>query len=692
MLSSRNVDLEGKLLSLMRDNDPVCAALEIAKRKPELVVNCPDSLHDFINKLIATLCVDNEPFTWDGHEYLIEPYKAVHVIGDKNEEGHSVVLMTGAQIGKTVMAMLTMVWLACRFWGKYFGYFFPDAAMSAITSGVRFKPLCLSIPEIAPLWGEDPGSQGKLKKKSDAQRVRSIGPSQIFFSFMGGKTSTESIPLTGMCFDEVRRMLDSEIELATERMSHSSYPFDVKISTAGYPEVTIDRYFRRSTQNKFHTECKCPGGDGIVLADHFPNCVGERLPGVTPSLSGLPQYFWICPRCNEPIANPRVGRWVPHNPKARALGFHIPQILSSRQTAGRIYTSFLEATDIIEFYNSKLGVPHITAEAQIVNPEILRRTVDDKLRWAQPSGQFPRNCAMGVDQMLGFNVIVIRCWGDVMANGMRESRLVHLEWIENPGDHLFDPWQRCGELMDIYDVGICVADSMPNANEALRFANDPKRRGKVFLADYSYEAQTGEDIAVWGDKVAQDPNRKADKEIKSKFRVRISRFHAIEWNLMRYVHRIKRQPNERGLLGMLPDRLKRMQKSFICELFWKHLQAVARRKIHVIENINIGGTQHRIDQGKIKMVFENVGCDPHFLHADLYAELALTRLSHGGGAFSDYAVKDTGPNAHEFIQDQIHLEHWRCKLCGITVAAPPGTSPQEIAEKSGFAECEAKKN
>lgn len=674
----------------MRAGDPELAAYELINNIPDIVKNCPDSLEEFVNRMMGILKVDNELFTWVGHEYLIEPYRAVHVVGDRNEEGHAVTLMTGAQVGKTVMAMLTMVWLACRFWGKYLGYFFPDRDMAMITSSVRFKPLCLSIPAIAPLWGENPLSDDKTKKKSDAQRVRSIGASQIFFGYMGGKTSTESIPLMGMVFDEVRRMLDSEIELATERMSHSPYPFNVKISTAGYPEVTIDRYFRRSTQHKFHSACKC--SDGIVLVDHFPNCVGERAPGLTPGLASLPRFFWVCPRCNEPIINPRTGKWIPHNPTAKDPGYHIPQILSSRQSAAKIFNAYMEATDIIEFYNSKLGKPHITAEAQIVNPDILRLTVDDKLRWAAPSGVYPRNCAMGVDQMLGFNVVVIRRLGEVMANGMRESVLVHLEWIEEPGNLEFDPWVRCAELIKIYDVGCCVIDSMPNANEALRFANSEGLRGKVFLADYSYEAQTGEDIAIWGDKVLSDPNRKADKEIKSKFRVRISRFHALEWNLMRYVKRIKRQPHERALIGLHPDRLKKMVKSFVCDLFWKHLQSVARRKIHVIESINIGGQQHRIDQGKIKMVFENVGCDPHYLHADTYCELALTRISEGGGAFSDYAVADKPKDTdHRFIQDAVHLDHWRCEACGITVAAPMGTTPSEVAAKAGMAECEAAK-
>jgi len=643
---------------------------------PELVKNCPDNLYDFVNKIIGTLLVDNEPFTFDhGHEYLIEPYKAVAARGKHDDEGDRVVLMCGAQVGKTVMAMLAEIWMALHWWGKYFGYFFPDRDMAMITSGVRFKPLCMSIPEIRPIWGEDPTSDDKKSaKKTDAQRVRSIGPSQIFFSYMGGKTSTESIPMLGMVFDEVRKMLDGDRERARERMSHSPYPFEIDISTAGYPEVTIDGEFRRSNMHKFHTRCKC--AEGVVLADVFPACVGEQS-FTNPKYANQGKHFWICPTCGE-VVNPRDGKWISHNPDVKAKGYHIPQILSPRQTAGKIYDAFLNATDLTEFYNSKLGIPHLAKDAQIVNLDILRATVDTDLRWPEMTGQYPRNCAMGVDQMMGFNCVVIREWGPKMLNGMRESHLVHVEWIADPNVPDFDPWERCSELMVKFDVGFCVVDSMPNANEALRFALKEGHRGRVFLADYSFEARKGEDICVWEDKVIADPNRKADKDIKSKYRVRISRYHGIEWNLMRYVNRIKRQPHEKGLLGLLPDKQRKMMRDFICPTFWKHLMAVARRKV-VIDEL----------QDKFKMVFENVGLDPHFLHADFYCELALTRIKDlGDGAFGEYskAMQPVG-TVHNFEQNTINPEHWHCTRCQLAIAVPAGMSPGEMAAKAGFEEC-----
>jgi hypothetical protein len=90
------------------------------------------------------------------------------------------------------------------------------------------------------------------------------------------------------------------------------------------------------------------------------------------------------------------------------------------------------------------------------------------------------------------------------------------------------------------------------------------------------------------------------------------------------------------------------------------------------------------------MVFENIGLDPHFLHADLYAELALTRVADPDTRpFADYRVKaqkKAAETEHEWAV-QSNPAHVRCEKCGLTVVVPPGGSAQERAEKLGYAEC-----
>ncbi len=620
------------------------------------------------------LLVDNRPFKWKGHSYLIDPYRSIEIVGQESEHGAEFVWMCGAQVGKTIAGFILLIWLALKFWGQYVGYFLPDKSMADSFSQVRFKPMAERLPEIAPFWGKDPTTDGE---EADKVRIRSIGPSKLFFSYMGGKTSTESIPMLAVIFDEVRRMMEGDIERALERCSHSPFPIRFFYSTAGYPDANIDRRFRMSTQNKFHSRCNCR--EGVVLSDHFPACIGSRDGLTGPQFKGYPDYFYVCPTCKEPVHNPRRGEWLEHNPGAFGIGFHIAQTLSSLQTASTIYKAFSEAMDIQEFYNSKLGIPYLAPESRIVDNDILRATVNPDLRWPVKTGIYPQRCAMGVDQMGLFNVVTIRTWGAKDALGQAKSQLVHLEWIEAD-----DPWERCGELMKLFDVRYCVVDALPNYNEAFRFAK--KFRGRVWLADYSYTPDGIKEICEWLDKPRDtEKQKRASTETKNKYRVRIARYQGIEWNLLSYVEGRKTQPHERGLIAEVKDNRGIAQPVFICaDLFWTHLQKVARRKITVDEL-----------QGKFKMVFENIGLDPHFLHADLYSELALSRLSPDDNkAFSVYRPDEPvapEPGRITSIHDWEELTstgQYKCRNCKVSVQVRGGMSPDDTALQVGFDKCE----
>lgn len=643
----------------------------LVQSKPEIARNVPDNLFDFAEQLrLGGLKVDNYPFRWEGFEYLIEPYKSLRVTGEEDLEGFTSVWMCGAQVSKTTTAFITLVWLALRFWGRYFGYYLPDREMAQNFSAERFKPMVKAIPDIRPLWGADP-SNDESEKQTDKKGVRSIGPSKIIFSYMQGVTSTEGWPLLGVIFDEVRRMMDGDIERTEERMSHSPYPINIKMSTAGYPDVNIDKAFKKSRQNKFHSKCRCK--DDVVLADVFPDCIGEKSQGMTAAFRDLPRYFYVCPICKEIVVNPREGHWVPHNPLAKWNGWHIPQTLSCAQTPEKILTAFQECKDIQEFYNSKLGVAYISKEALLVTEAILRSTINPDLKWLKEG----RNFAMGIDQMGGFNVIVIRYRGPKTDLGKGKSRLAHIEIVWDD-----DPWKRCDELMEQFDVSICVADSVPNFNEARRFAK--RWPGRVFLAEYNYTPETGDDdICEWGDRPKETASeKKAAPEIKNKFRVRINRYLGLEWNLMLFVHRLKEQPHERGLVAEIQDTIGRKQTVFICQdVFWVHQQKLARRK-----KVNE-------ETGETKMEFENIGLDPHFAHADLYAELALSRVRDELAlrAFGEYAQKVPKPGDDQKGLHPFSVlpngQHYKCTVCGITVAPAPGQTPQEAAELGGFYDC-----
>ena len=68
------------------------------------------------------------------------------------------------------------------------------------------------------------------------------------------------------------------------------------------------------------------------------------------------------------------GIWVPAVPTASVKGFHVSQLCSTRISPYRLAISAIRArtrvADEQEFYNSKLGLPHIVADAAITEDEI----------------------------------------------------------------------------------------------------------------------------------------------------------------------------------------------------------------------------------------------------------------------------------------------------------------------------------
>ena len=289
--------------------------------------------------------IDRHGFDWEVHRYLPPLYEAVRAVPSE-QAGLDLTVIKGAQIGATIWAMMALLFLARRFPAAQLGYFLPDQSMSQLFSVNRFKPLLESNAEVKRLLGSE--QQG-----TNNTRLRTLGDASIYFSYMGGTTSTESLPLLGIFFDEVRRMAHTDIGLAEQRISHSPLPVNIKLSTAGYPDADIAAYYGRTDEREWHTRCACP--DGVILADEWPACLhinGERV-------------SYRCPRCQTAIANPQDGQFVAHHPERSLIGFRIPQTLSLAplHQPGALWAKYIDPqTDRGEFYRSP-GRPYVNRSA-----------------------------------------------------------------------------------------------------------------------------------------------------------------------------------------------------------------------------------------------------------------------------------------------------------------------------------------
>lgn len=219
---------------LMRQHATLTATRSSPSARHLPLLDVPETiLYDFVTR--RRFLIDRQPFDWRAHRYQIPLYEAFTLCPGQ-DEGLTLTIIKGAQIGASVWAMLGLLFVALKFPGSWAGYFLPDKGMTEVFSGNRFKPLVESNPAIAPLLG----ATGGRTEGENSKRLRNLGPSSILFSYMEGKTSTESAPLLAIIFDEVRKMTPQQIGLAEERISHSPYPVNIKLSTAGFPEADID--------------------------------------------------------------------------------------------------------------------------------------------------------------------------------------------------------------------------------------------------------------------------------------------------------------------------------------------------------------------------------------------------------------------------------------------------------------------
>jgi len=570
-----------------------------------------------------------QPFTWEDHAYQVEPFSDTHP---------DIVFQWAAQTGKSAYLLALLTWLSLRFWSSSFAIYYPDFFLPLTFSENRFKPFIESNSTLMPFLGS---KEGEKKDSDNSKKIKTIGPSKLFFLSIQATTATEGLALKAVLFDEVRKMSASDIQRAEERTSHEENPFNIKASTPLFPKADINSYFLESDERYFHSACRCL--DGVVLSDVFPDCLGD-LRKATPQLKGkvihaytqagidflsqaqgfdeknpvrYPLAFYHCPRCGEIIPRPgRNGKWIAKKTSAWIHGYQVSQILSPTCSAGRMLHAWETSKDRQEFYNSKLGMPYVDQTAKIVTLTHLEASENNDLSW-KTSGQ---NTAMGVDGMDGYNCGIIK---ERSPDG--KIRIISLFVII--GD---DPWAGLDYYMRQFDVSIAVVDYAPNFNDAKRFAK--RFSGRVWIANYT-DSESG-DMIVWHDKTKEtETERKTLEDGKFKYRVSIERTKGLEWSLGLWRDREKETPTRHGPMTQLPKRKDQvvfspsmrdgvMEPIELCrEVLWDHLQRLIKIKKPV------GGEERAEKEGRYRYAFEQVGLDPHFAHCDLYSDVALQRVS-----------------------------------------------------------------
>jgi hypothetical protein len=590
---------------------------------------------EFVNNYRLT--IDNRLFDWGPQGYM-------HLVDLFEDEHDSLVLMAGAQTGKTARLLVKLLRSGIVHWGALFGYYFPDYHLPKAFSRERFGPFVRSNETLAPWLGRD----AMKRRGSDAVLTRKYGASTFFFLSTGGKSATEGLPMKGVFFDEVRRMEKSDVSRAEERYSAQKDPIDVKVSTAFLPNQDIHMYFMRGDQRYFHSDCKC--ADGVVLSLTFPNCIAD-MAGTSSefqrkvahkfTVAGIPylgmgereraQYgdaVYVCPKCGEIIVNPRAGWWHPHNEAAYTHSYQMPQLLTPSYPAARAWQKFFRPTEVVDLqyiWNDMVGLPYIDENAQPVTMDHLMASVNPELFWPIHKGErWMRenliNCAMGVDVQQGYNVVVIK---QLAENG--KFRTIHTEIV-----HGEDPFAGTAKLMQMFNVRVCVMDAQPEYNEAFRFAKTLE--GRVWLAYYVEGERT--ELVDWKDRPKHKAGQKGE-QTRHKHTVVISRTKGLRWSLDRWTRGLNEVPPSHQLIQRLPRQGGHVILSSGLRIGqWEAVPIV--QVLYFMHQTRVGFIPQEVAKGEdVKIGAREIraehlgGVDPHFAHAELYCNLALARIGTG---------------------------------------------------------------
>ena len=588
------------------------AELELRRRRAQISSHARGAIPDdmtfrqWCEQLAAEgMKVDGKPFRLDDRPALIPIYDAIPATRAE-AKGRILVIQKATQIGITVWEILANIYLAKKFGPCSIGMFLPDQATAAFKSEHRFMRVIRSIPQIMKEMVYRADDTGKVKRIGEGNVLtRTMGESIFMFLWTTGKVSTESRPMDIVTLDEVQGMTLDQIDKVRARTGDSDIQFTLLLSTPNIDESDINNWYLQGTQEVWHTECPhC--GELSDLSDPggiFP----DKSIGYD---SAQKEYVWACPECEGVITEPQIGQYVMSNRSAvdsNVRSFLLPRTISPKITPrdmieawGRAKTGDQKKS----FYNRTLARPHIDPDQLPVTMAHCLAAVEEGKHLALAWKRKARDTFMGIDQMGGFNAVIIK---ERLPDG--RQAVIHAEAVFD-----LDPFERCGELMKQYGVAVCVVEQLPNVNDARRFAN--RFSGRVFLAGYS---DLKDDSMIWGDDLSKSDRRTSEDE-RTRYTVTLNQYKCMQTSLFRIKnkHCLFPDPDELEQDVIENGITKRMP--ILRDWVFFHFTKTAL----VVEQSD--------EERKPRARVMKVGIDPHYSYANMLCDVAWAR-SYGTSTF-----------------------------------------------------------
>jgi hypothetical protein len=415
--------------------------------------------HVPIEKWVEKVKLPSGPFTFQNHEYQ----KAI-----LQEDGIRQVLKKGTQLGISETQILKSIYgLLYGRYPQWVLYLFPTQNDVYDFSRARFGPLLMDNPEIGKEVRETESVTLKRVRKSMLY-LRGARASSKIEGVKAMATQLLAIPVDRIVFDERDNMADNMIDLALERLGHSSVKEEVYLGTPSIPDYGVDRLYNNDSDQRVW-EIKCSHcNTETVLEIEFPSCLVERSNG---------SVYRACKKNKDHEIFPKDGHWVAQYPSRSKdwAGWWISRLNSAYADLKKILRTFQDPSNrnLAEFYNSTLAMAYIAAENRLTVQDVYSCCGQEAMAMNHKGP-----CAMGVDVGSLLNVVVGFKPKD------KQLQICYLARVSSFND-VHDIAQR-------FNVKYCVIDLEPELRKAREFAQVESY--PVFLADYQDHVVTG---PVW---------------------------------------------------------------------------------------------------------------------------------------------------------------------------------------------------
>lgn len=398
------------------------------------------------------------PWRFKHHPWLKEMHdsKAELNIGQKS-----------AQMGYTE-AVLNIVFYNIDVKGVDVLYVLPAKTPDASDfSAARFDPALELSPHLSNLF-------------SDVKNVghKRAGTTNLYIRGSRARGGLKSVPTGLIILDEVDEMTQENIPLAMERAAGQIEKQVWMVSTATIHNRGINKYFLTSTQNHFWFICPhCSKYIELKWPESFNLC-GEDLTD-----RRLKESTLICYECKGVLPHAtksewlQTGVWRPAYSDRDAIGWHINQLYSPTMPPEDIAKAWLRASldpaSETEFYNSKLGVPHVTDGARVLASDIDEAQRSYRRSEAAPGGLF----TLGVDVGKWCHWEICEWFPPPAGTATVDISVLSRCRVVTHGK--CRDFEYLDFLMNEFQIRFSVIDAQPERRKAFEFANRHYGRVKI---------------------------------------------------------------------------------------------------------------------------------------------------------------------------------------------------------------------